>query len=71
MLQEEMGLQGKSMHQLTEKSALLTLVACLNMTNGRFDLVASSFSAPMMIPLSIKTAGGHIQSSENTLIKGD
>jgi len=35
---------------------LLTLVACLNITNGRFFRVAASCSAPIMIPLSMRTA---------------
>jgi hypothetical protein len=33
-----------------------TLVACLNITNDRFVLVAASYSTPMMIPLSMRTA---------------
>ena len=34
----------------------LTLVDCRNKTNGRFDLIASSCSTPIIIPLSIRTA---------------
>jgi hypothetical protein len=57
VLKEEMGLYKWLVTcQLEQRGALHTLVPCLNMTKGRFDLVASSFSAPMIIPLSINTA---------------
>jgi len=61
MVQKQMRLKKKnefSVHVSNNMNAvmLLTLVACLNITNGRFFRVAASCSAPIMIPLSMSTA---------------
>ena len=40
---------------LTEEKNI-TLVACRNKTKGKLDLMAASYSTPMIIPLSMRTA---------------
>jgi predicted transcriptional regulator len=58
MLQKQMGLSGERSVGAMLRNEERTLVVWRNITNGRFILVAISCSAPIMIPLSIKTALG-------------